>query len=81
LSYRDVEELLAERCLDTSYETVRRWVLKFAPVIARWFRERRPRPRGTWTERVIRIASRPMDLWRAVDSEGEIPDRLVQVGG
>jgi putative transposase len=35
LSYRDVEELLAERGLDLSYETVRRWVLKFGPVIAR----------------------------------------------
>ena len=35
LSYRDVEELLAERGLDISYETVRRWVLKFGPVIAR----------------------------------------------
>jgi transposase-like protein len=35
LSYRDVEELLAERGLDVSYETVRRWVLKFGPPIAR----------------------------------------------
>jgi hypothetical protein len=35
LSYRDVEELLAERGLDISYETVRRWVLKFDPAIAR----------------------------------------------
>ena len=35
LSYRDVEELLAERGLDVSYETVRRWVLKFGPLIAR----------------------------------------------
>ena len=35
LSYRDVEELLAERGLDISYETVRRWVLKFGPANAR----------------------------------------------
>ena len=35
LSYRDVEELLAERGLDISYETVRRWVLKFGPAFAR----------------------------------------------
>jgi putative transposase len=34
LSYRDVEDLLAERGLDISYETVRSWVLKFGPVIA-----------------------------------------------
>jgi hypothetical protein len=44
LSYRDVEELLAERGLDISYETVRRWVLKFGPAIARRLRQRRPRP-------------------------------------
>src|ERR1700751_5241917 len=43
LSYRDVEELLAERGLDISYETVRCWVLKFGPVIARRLRQRRPR--------------------------------------
>src|SRR3954471_12916640 len=34
LSYRDVEELLAERGIDVSYETVRSWVLKFGPIIA-----------------------------------------------
>jgi len=44
LGYRDVEELLAERGLDISYETVRRWVLKFGPAIARRLRRRRPRP-------------------------------------
>src|SRR5213080_3758416 len=42
LSYRDVEELLAERGLDVSYETVRRWVLKFGPKIARKLRRCRP---------------------------------------
>jgi transposase-like protein len=41
LSYRDVEELLAERGLDISYETVRRWVLKFGPAIARRLRRGR----------------------------------------
>jgi hypothetical protein len=48
LSYRDVEKLLAERGLDLSYETVRRWVLKFGPVIARQLRRRRPRPSNRW---------------------------------
>jgi transposase-like protein len=43
LSYRDVEDLLAERGLDISYETVRRWVLKFGPMIARKLRQRRGR--------------------------------------
>jgi len=48
LSYRDVEELLAERGLDISYETVRRWVLKFGPAIARRLRQRRPGPSDRW---------------------------------
>ena len=44
LSYRDVEELLAQRGLDLSYESVRSWVLKFGPAIAQRLRQRRPRP-------------------------------------
>jgi putative transposase len=43
-----VEELLAERGLDISYETVPSWVLKFGPVIARRLRRRRPRPSNRW---------------------------------
>jgi transposase-like protein len=80
LSYRDVEELLAERGIDVSYETVRRWVLKFGPLIARRLRQRRPQPSKRWhlDEMVVRIASRRMYLWRAVDDEGEILEMLVQ---
>src|SRR5262249_28137671 len=68
LSYRDVEELLAERGLDISYETVRRCVLKFGPSIARRLRQRRPRPSDCWhfDEMVVRIAGERMYLWRAV---------------
>jgi putative transposase len=80
LSYRDVEELLAERGLDLSYETVRRWVLKFGPIVARNLRHRRARPsdRRHLDEMVVRIAGRRMYLWRAVDHEGEVLDMLVQ---
>jgi transposase-like protein len=80
LSYRDVEELLAEQGLDISYETVRRWVLKFGPAIARRLRRRRPRPSDRWhlDEMVVRIAGERMYLWRAVDHEGEVLDMLVQ---
>jgi putative transposase len=80
LSYRDVEDLLAERGLDVSYETVRRWVLKFGPMIARNLRRRRPRPSDRWhlDEMVVRIAGKHMYLWRAVDHEGEVLDMLVQ---
>jgi len=65
LSYRDVEELLAARGLDISYETVRRWVLKFGPAIARRLRQRRPRPSDRWhlDGMVVRIAGKRMYLW------------------
>src|SRR5256885_16263373 len=80
LSYGNVEELLAERGLDVSYETVRRWVLKFGPLIARKLRQGRPRPSARWhhDEMVVRIAGKRMYLWRAVDHEGEVLDMLVQ---
>ena len=80
LSYRDVEDLLAERGLDISYETVRRWVTKFGPAFARELRARRPRPTGRWhmDEMAVRIGARQFWLWRAVDSEGEVLDVLVQ---
>jgi putative transposase len=80
LSYRDVEELLAERGLDISYETVRCWVPKFGPVIARRLRLLRPRPGDRWhpDEMVVRIAGERMYLWRAVDHEGEVLDIMVQ---
>src|SRR6195256_2848789 len=76
LSYRDVEDLLVE----VSYETVRRWVLKFGPLIARKLRQRRPRPSDRWhlDEMVVPIAGKRMYLWRAVDHEGEVLDILVQ---
>ena len=74
LSYRDVEELLAERGLDISYETVRCWVLKFGPVIARRLRRCRPRPSNRWhlDEMVVRIAGEriaPKTLIRQCDGE------------
>jgi putative transposase len=80
LSYLDVEDLLAERGLEVSYETVRRWVLKFGPRIARKLRQGRPRPSKRWhhDEMVVRIAGKRMYLSRAVGHEGEILDMLVQ---
>ena len=48
LSYRDVEDLLAERGVDISYESVRRWFLKFGAPIAQNLRHMRPIPNGYW---------------------------------
>ena len=80
LSYRDVEELLAERGIETTYETVRRWVHTFGPVIARRLRAQRPIPHGRWhlDEMFVRIGGKQMYLWRAVDAEGEVLEVLVQ---
>jgi hypothetical protein len=73
-SYRDVEDLLAERGLTVSNESIRRWVLKFGPIIAGNLRENRPKPYTRWhlDEMVVSIAGRQMYMWRAVDSEGEV---------
>lgn len=80
LSLRDVEELLAERGLDLSYETVRAWALKFGRAFAANLRRRRASPTGRWhlDEMVVKIRGVQMFLWRAVDDEGEVLDMLVQ---
>jgi hypothetical protein len=62
LSFRNVEDMLAERGLDLSYETVRRWVLKFGPFFAKELRRRRHRPTSRWQL----IGGRQFWLWRAV---------------
>src|SRR5271170_7179086 len=74
LSFRDVEELLAERGIDVSYETIRCWTIKFGPSIARNLKRRRPMPTARWhlDEMVVNIRGRRMYLWRAVDDEGEV---------
>ena len=75
-----MEDLLAERGLDISYESVRRWFLKLGAPIARNLRHTRPIPNGYWhpDERVIVIRGQRYWLWRGVDNEGEILDFLVQ---
>ena len=80
LSLRDVEERMAERGVEVSYETVRRWVKKFGPLIARDLRRRRPRAHPQWhlDEMYISIGGRWMYLWRAIDQNGEVLDVLVQ---
>jgi len=80
LSYRDVEDLLAERGLIVSSEAIRRWVLKFGPVIARNLRKSRPQSYTRWhlDEMVVSLFGKQMYMWRAVDGEGEVLDILVQ---
>ena len=80
LSLRDVEDLLAERGVAVSYETVRRWVNHFGPMIAADLRKRRLKPHTTWhlDEVYLKIDGRMVYLWRAVDAEGEVLDGLVR---
>ena len=80
LSFRDVEDLLAERGIDVSYESFRRWVAKFGPLFARELRSRRPRPTSQWhlEEIAVQIGGKRLWLWRAVDSEGEVLDILLE---
>jgi putative transposase len=80
LSLRDVELLLAERCIIVSYETVRRWCEKFGQDFADRMRHRRPRPGYKWhlDEVFIRIQGVQHYLWRAVDQDGIVLDILVQ---
>ena len=80
LSLRDVEEILARRGIEVSYETIRCWTRKFGPLIARRLKKRRPSPSPRWhlDEMVCWIGGRRMYLWRAVDDEGEVLDLVVQ---
>ena len=80
LSFLDVAELMAQRGVDVSYETIRCWTIKFGPLIARRLKKRRwpPSPRWHLDEVVCNIGGKRMFLWRAVDDEGEVLDVLVQ---
>jgi putative transposase len=80
LSLRLVEEMLLERGIVVSYETVRRWALKFGPDYARRLTRKRPNRRDIWhlDEVVITIAGRKHWLWRAVDQDGYVLDEVIQ---
>ena len=80
LSHRDVEELLAQRGIQVSYETVRCWAVKFGSLFAKELRRREVRSGKTWhlDEVFLRMNGRRVYLWRAVDEHGQVLDILVQ---
>ena len=80
LSYRDVGELLAERGVVLTYETIRQWCRKFGQQYANTLRRRRPQPGDKWhlDEVFISINGVQHYLWRAVDQDGNVLDILVQ---
>jgi transposase-like protein len=80
LSFRDVEDLLAERGVEVTYETIRRWCGKFGPDYARTLRRRQGRLGDSWflDEVFVTIRGQRHYLWRAVDQDGDVIDILVQ---
>ena len=80
LSFRDVEDLLAQRSITVTYETIRQWCLTFGAAYARTLRHRRGRQGDTWhlDELFVTLNGRRQYLWRAVDQDGDVLDILVQ---
>lgn len=80
LSFREVEEMMLERGVVVSYETIRRWCAKFGQTYANQLRRRRAQPGDKWhlDEVFIRINGVQHYLWRAVDQHGTVLDVLVQ---
>jgi len=80
LSFRDVEDLLAQRGIEVSYETIRQWCAKFGPGYAAELKRRRGRLGDIWhlDEVFVTIGGKRQYLWRAVDQDGDLIDILVQ---
>ncbi len=79
LSFRDVEDLLAERGILVSYEAIRYWCQKFGPSYSRTLRRKQGRLGDIWhvDELFITIQGQRHYLWRAVDQDGDVIDILV----
>jgi putative transposase len=80
LSLYESEEMLLQRGIDVSYETIRRWDIKFGAQIARKFRKRQVRPGDIWhlDEVVVRVSCRMFWLCCAVDQHGVVLDEILQ---
>jgi putative transposase len=81
LSLRLVEEMLLERGIVLTYETIHRWAMKFGLDYARRLKRKKPGRRDVWhlDEVVVSINGEKRYLWRAVDQDGYILDEIVQV--
>ncbi|MGW1091389.1 IS6 family transposase [Streptomyces sp. NPDC002596] len=80
LSLRDIEELMVERGIELSHETVHQWTRRFGPTYAAALRRHRPGPGDKWhlDEVFVKINGRQRYLWRAVDQDGNVLDILLQ---
>ena len=79
LSYRDLEEMMAERGLAIDHSTIARWVLYYAPILDRRIRREMRQPNGSWRvdETYVRVAGKWTYLYRAIDSAGDTIDFLL----
>jgi len=80
LSQRDVQELLQERGIQVSHETLRQWNIKFAPLPTEELRHREPRRGSRWflDEVCINISGKKFWLWMAVGDSGVVLDLRLQ---
>lgn len=80
LSYRDIEKMMLYRGIEVTYESIRNWCHKFGQQYAKQVRRKRPYLTNKWhlDEVVITIKRQQYYLWRAVDSEGNVLDILLQ---
>ena len=80
LSFRDVEDLLAQRGVVVSYEAIRQWCAKFGPGYAAKLKHHRGRLGDIWhlDEVFVSMGGQRQYLWRAVDQDGDLIDILVQ---
>ena len=80
VSFRDVEDLLAQRGITVSYEAIRLWCLTFGSAYARRLKRRQGRLGDTWylDEVFVTIQGWRHSRWRAVDQDGDVIDILVQ---
>jgi putative transposase len=76
LSFREVPEMMLQRGIVVSHETIRQWCVRFGQTYANGLRRRRPRPGDTWhlDEVFLTINGQRQYLWRAVDQDGDVLD-------
>src|SRR6202050_5509697 len=79
LSYRDLEEMMAERFLSIDHSTIARWVLHYAPILNQRIRREMRRPNRSWRvdETYVRVAGKWTYLYRAIDSAGNTIDFML----
>ena len=81
LSHRDIEDLLAERGIEVSYESVRLWCNKFGPLFSKRLKRKHPGFGDTFfiDEVFVSVKGQRFYLWRAVDQDGDVVDVYLQL--